>query len=406
MLMWMLTTLRKRVVAVLVLHALAMHSVSAIASEPDQSESVLTAYRYLDPEKQLIDFEHYKGRWVLLDFFAVWCPACRANVAHMNELSGQARILGVEVVSLTKAKGETLAKFLERTPLQTELLVDHNGETTRSFQIGGYPQAVIINPDGQVHEYIDPRRLNDEHLKALVEGNLDPALPISRHTHTGDVAEDDWDDSLYSEEGGSIATAVLRYTSEKNGAFLRFDRQRQRIVGDGVRLRELLQFAYGVDSYRLVDESHVDAVFRVSVSVPSKSESDSKLFLQSVLEHSLGLHIDREEREVDVVLIRNLDLERSSSLSQATEGEPDGFAGPAGFLLQRVGMEFVTQSMSRYIFGMPVIDRTGRVGVYDMQVFWEPGDRSDAEDKLREAGFDFEYTKERMPVIRVVLLDK
>lgn len=102
----------------------------------------------------------YKGKKVLLVFWATWCPPCRAEIPDLNELRGKAdpekvAILGVAGQSPGRPP-DTLEKvkpFAEAMEISYDVFIE-NGELPEPFGVGriftttGIPGAFLIDAEG------------------------------------------------------------------------------------------------------------------------------------------------------------------------------------------------------------------------------------------------------------------
>ncbi len=97
----------------------------------------------------------HRGQVLLLDFWATWCPPCRAAIPHLNELQRKYRDAGLVVVGMNLDQDpDELARFLERTTFNYP--VARVDEATRNL-FGGVPSiplAVLIDRKGRVRKKI------------------------------------------------------------------------------------------------------------------------------------------------------------------------------------------------------------------------------------------------------------
>lgn len=93
-----------------------------------------------------------KGKVVLVDFWATWCPPCRKSLPHLQKLSADselaARGLVVWAVNANEDK-ETVAKYLNDNGLTFTVGIDP-GKAMSDYTVSGIPTTVIVGRDGIV----------------------------------------------------------------------------------------------------------------------------------------------------------------------------------------------------------------------------------------------------------------
>ena len=91
-----------------------------------------------------------RGRPVLVNFFASWCPPCRAELPELEALA-QARPDCLQVVGIAENSGgaEDVAAFARERGLTYPLLLD-DGRAGVSYSVVTIPHSVLIDPDGRV----------------------------------------------------------------------------------------------------------------------------------------------------------------------------------------------------------------------------------------------------------------
>lgn len=99
-------------------------------------------------EESLAD---YRGRWVLVNFWASWCPPCREEAPALEEFHerhGSARftILGIDSEDLS---GDGKA-FLDRYEISYPQLRDGEGSAAHDFGTSGFPENFLIDPKGRL----------------------------------------------------------------------------------------------------------------------------------------------------------------------------------------------------------------------------------------------------------------
>jgi thiol-disulfide isomerase/thioredoxin len=100
-----------------------------------------------DTPRSLAEF---RGKWVVLNFWATWCAPCRHEMPSLDRL--QAAMPGIAVVPVAAGRNSVtgIEKFFaEESIMNLPILRDPSSELARSMQVVGLPVTVILNPDGQ-----------------------------------------------------------------------------------------------------------------------------------------------------------------------------------------------------------------------------------------------------------------
>jgi cytochrome c-type biogenesis protein len=135
------------------------------ASEETKDKSLPPA-----PDFQLQDqygnthtLEDYKGKTIFLNFWATWCPPCRAEMPDIQKLyesysqEGEDAliVLGVAAPEMGQEKDEEgIQAFLEENGYTYPVLMDTTGELFYTYGIQSFPTTFMIDRDGNVFGYI------------------------------------------------------------------------------------------------------------------------------------------------------------------------------------------------------------------------------------------------------------
>lgn len=133
-----------------------MSTASAAEEEPDQSPLVgKTA-----PEVSLstidgkaVKLSDQKGKVVVLDFWATWCPPCRLSLPHVQELSQKKDLLekGLAVFAVNaKEDKEDVEPFMKKNSYSFTVLMDAEGKAMDAYGVRGIPTTVVVGRDGKV----------------------------------------------------------------------------------------------------------------------------------------------------------------------------------------------------------------------------------------------------------------
>lgn len=120
-----------------------------------------------------VSLDDYRGKWVLLNFWASWCDPCRDEAPAIERF---ARHNGEDVVVIgmdSRDLSSDARRFAHKYGLSYELLHDGDGVVMDEYNVKGLPESFLIDPNGEIaYIYrgpVDERILRDSFLP-LIEG--------------------------------------------------------------------------------------------------------------------------------------------------------------------------------------------------------------------------------------------
>lgn len=123
----------------------------------------------------------YKGKTVFLNFWATWCPPCRAEMPDIQELyetydqegDDALVILGVASPNIGGEQSEEGVKqFLEDNGYTYPVLMDTTGEQFMNYGVFSYPTTFMIDRDGNVFGYVSGQ-LSKDMMKSIIQQTMD-----------------------------------------------------------------------------------------------------------------------------------------------------------------------------------------------------------------------------------------
>ena len=119
----------------------------------------------------------YRGRFVLLNFWASWCGPCREETPDLQRLSEQ--VPGLAVLGVNQQEDPASVRaFVKEIQPKYPILLDRSGEVSLGYRVGlGLPVTFLVDPDGVIQR-IYPGRFKRQALDQLHGCLLKPAAEI------------------------------------------------------------------------------------------------------------------------------------------------------------------------------------------------------------------------------------
>ncbi len=105
----------------------------------------------LDRTGKAVRLEAFRGRVVLVDFWATWCVPCRVSLPAYDDMLRTYQKQGFEVlaVDVGETRAQVDAFFKGREPL-IRVLMDPQGAAFRTFRGHALPTTVLVDKDGYI----------------------------------------------------------------------------------------------------------------------------------------------------------------------------------------------------------------------------------------------------------------
>jgi peroxiredoxin len=114
----------------------------------------------------------YKGRVVMINFWATWCPPCRQEMPSMELLFQEYNKKGFEILAVSSdSQGEKIVKpFMEFYELSFSALMDTDGKVHSAYGVTSIPTTYIVDKKGAIAQKImGPKDWKDKDSKNMIE---------------------------------------------------------------------------------------------------------------------------------------------------------------------------------------------------------------------------------------------
>ena len=105
-----------------------------------------------DIDGNSVRLDSFRGKVVLINFWATWCPFC---VFEMPDMERMFKIFSGDLIVLAINTGESRSKvrrFVEENEISYPVLLDTEGEVTQAYRIRGMPTSYYVDRNGIIRQ--------------------------------------------------------------------------------------------------------------------------------------------------------------------------------------------------------------------------------------------------------------
>ena len=125
-----------------------------------------------------LDLDQYRGKVVVLDFWASWCKPCRQSIPWLNEMKSRYAHDGLVVIGVNvDAEHADAERFMRLVPIDFDVVFDPAGELAKRFKLQGMPSSFVFDRGGKLVEsrigFRDAQKADHEaDLKRLLSNSV------------------------------------------------------------------------------------------------------------------------------------------------------------------------------------------------------------------------------------------
>ena len=183
--------MKKVTLSLLALLLMGATAVKAQSAQPDFDDKYATElvkagtaapdFKMKTPDGKNFQFSKFaKGKTVVLDFWASWCPDCRKDAPEVVRLYEKYRQFGIEFIGVSmdtevEAWKKAVEKFGITYPQVSELKKFKETDIAKAYGVKWIPSMVVVGPDGEVKLSTVLTYKVDKYLKELTTGTYQAA---------------------------------------------------------------------------------------------------------------------------------------------------------------------------------------------------------------------------------------
>ena len=93
----------------------------------------------------------YRGQVVITNFWATWCPPCRAEMPSMQRAWDQLEKEGILMIGINVGEDEdTIFQFTASYSVDFPLLMDQDSNVINQWPVRGLPTTFVVGPEGKI----------------------------------------------------------------------------------------------------------------------------------------------------------------------------------------------------------------------------------------------------------------
>ena len=114
--------------------------------------------RPVAPEIDLVDLDgqrhtlaQHRGKVLIVNFWATWCPPCREEMPSMERAWQVVKDDDIVLLAINVGESEDeVWAFTSNYPVTFPLLLDRGGEVIKRWQVQGLPTTYVVDPEGRL----------------------------------------------------------------------------------------------------------------------------------------------------------------------------------------------------------------------------------------------------------------
>jgi thiol-disulfide isomerase/thioredoxin len=116
-----------------------------------------------------------RGKIVVVNFWATWCPPCNIEMPELDWLSTRFESQGLVVLSITNEDRLKVSQYTSSWKYHPPILIDQDGKVVKQFHIDGIPRTFVFDRHGKLIGVAIDQHTRKQFLRMLSKTDL-PAI--------------------------------------------------------------------------------------------------------------------------------------------------------------------------------------------------------------------------------------
>ncbi|HIE53784.1 MAG TPA: TlpA family protein disulfide reductase, partial [Chromatiaceae bacterium] len=160
--------------ALLVLPAHAIKPGKGLTEVPGKPQA--PQFELTDIDGRIYRLSDYRGKVLIVNFWATWCPPCREEMPSMERAWQEIKDQQMVMIAINVGEDEdAVFQFTASYPVTFPLLLDQDSEVAGAWGVRGLPTTYVVDPQGRiVYRAIGGREWDDPELLQAVRALKNP----------------------------------------------------------------------------------------------------------------------------------------------------------------------------------------------------------------------------------------
>ena len=140
--------------------------------ESDDAKREKADFTLTDMQAKPWHLADLKGRVVLVNFWATWCPPCRKEMPDLQALYDKYKDRGFIVLAISDEEAAKVTPFLAESKISYPVLLDPGRKVNESFVVEGIPKSFVYNREGKLVAQSIDMRTRSQFQEMLAQAGL------------------------------------------------------------------------------------------------------------------------------------------------------------------------------------------------------------------------------------------
>lgn len=125
-----------------------------------------------DLEGESWHLQELRGKIVLVNFWATWCPPCRKEMPDLQALFDKYKGQGLIVLSISDEEAAKVTPFIKQQNITYPIVLDPGDKVHELYRVDGIPKSFVYNRDGQLVAQAMDMRTKGQFQEMLAQAGL------------------------------------------------------------------------------------------------------------------------------------------------------------------------------------------------------------------------------------------